>query len=132
MKYVLIASLSVVTILSGCASGVSRIHSSDTLKYSDYAGAPIERFTAFNINGWESLARDKLIVWTGVNEAYMLTVWSTCPDLEFVQRVGLQHTGSMISRLDSVRVGHTRCPIQEIRPLDIKQMKADRAAMQGK
>jgi hypothetical protein len=132
MKFEFVAILAAAVTVTGCASGMPRMHDADALQYADYAGAPIDRFTAFHIDGWESAGRDKLIIWTGVNEAYLLTVWDSCPDLGFVQRVGVKTIGNSITRMDAVRVGRDRCPIKEIRPLDIKQMKADRAAMKGR
>jgi hypothetical protein len=33
-----------------------------------------------------------------------------------------------VSRFDKVKVGRDTCPIREIRPIDVKQMKADAAA----
>ncbi|MGH8135218.1 MAG: hypothetical protein ACRER4_02625 [Steroidobacteraceae bacterium] len=35
--------------------------------------------------------------------------------------------GRQITTFDHVDVGRDRCPISEIRPIDVRQMKADRA-----
>jgi hypothetical protein len=116
-------------LLAGCAGGTARMRGEDTSqKYVDYAGAPVDSFTTFNINGWTPVSRDQLVVWTGVNEAYLLKVWSTCQDLLFAERVAITSTTRTISKFEKVRVGRDQCPIEEIRPIDIKQMKADRAA----
>jgi hypothetical protein len=125
----ILAVLAVASTLVGCASGIDRLAGDTPLeRYSSYAGEPVERFTAFNVNGWTALSRNKLVVWTGVSDAYLLTVWDTCRDLQFVERIRITQTGSSISRLDKVIVRGDRCPITEIRPVDIKQMRADREA----
>ena len=39
---------------------------------AEYAGTPIERFTAFDLDGWTPVSRNQLVVWSGPNEAYLL------------------------------------------------------------
>ena len=115
--------------LTACASGAPKQgDASAAQRYSNYAGTPVDRFTAFRISGWTALSRDKLVVWTGVNEAWMLTVWDSCQDLQFAEGIRLKRTGASVTRSDMVIVGRDRCPITEIRPIDVKQMQADRAA----
>lgn len=116
-------------LAAGCAGTLKRADSAETLaQYMGYAGEPVQGFMAVRVQSWQPLARDKLILWTGVNEAYLLTVWDTCTDLMFANVIGVTQTGSQITSFDKVRVGRDRCPIRQIRPLDIRQMKADRAA----
>lgn len=115
--------------LAGCTAGVSRLSSETPLeRYTNYAGEPVSSFTAFNVTGWTALSDTKLVVWTGVNEAWLLTVWSGCQDLSFAERIRIKSTGSSIMRGDTVLVRRERCPIAEIRPIDMKRLKADRAA----
>lgn len=124
-----LATLGCALVLAGCAAGIDRMAGDTPLeRYTSYAGEPVERFTAFNVTGWTALSRNKLVVWTGVSDAYLLTVWDTCRDLQFVERIRVTQTGSSISRLDKVIVRGDRCPITEIRPVDVKQMRADREA----
>ena len=67
--------------------------------------------------------------WTGVNEAYLVTVWDTCRDLQFTQQIRVvSGIDNQISRFDKVMVGRDTCPIKEIRPIDVRQMKADMSA----
>lgn len=118
--------------LAGCATGIDRLAGDTPLeRYTSYAGEPVDRFTAFNVTGWTALSRNKLVVWTGVSDAYLLTVWDNCRDLEFVDRIRITQTASSISRFDKVIVRGDRCPIAEIRPIDVKQMRADREAMKA-
>jgi hypothetical protein len=81
------------------------------------------------------------VVFTTPSDAYLLKVWPPC-DLRFViNRIGLTSTARTIyARLDSITVnaagtgpGPLRCPIDEIRKVDYKRMRADlRAQAQQK
>lgn len=128
MQRVLAVFLMIV-VTAGCAGTLKRADSAETLaQYMGYAGEPVQGFFAPRVQSWQPLARDKLILWTGVNEAWLVTVWDTCTDLMFANVIGVTQTGSQVTTFDKVRVGRDRCPIRQIRPLDIRQMKADRAA----
>ena len=118
--------------LTACAAGAPRLSDESLVKrYSDYAGPPVDRFTAFRISGWNSLSRDRVVLWTGVNEAWLVTVWDSGQDLQFAEKIRLSRTGASVTRGDHLIVGRDRCPISEIRPIDIRRMKADRAAERG-
>jgi len=120
----------VVAMLAGCAGGSPRVEHSETLgRYLGYAGEPVDRATSFRLDSWELVGRDRIVLWTGVNEAYLVTVWDTCRDLQFTQHIRVvSGIDNQISRFDKVMVGRDTCPIKEIRPIDVRQMKADRAA----
>jgi hypothetical protein len=94
----------------------------------DYAGAPIDSFTYFGrFEGWRSLGDHKVVVWTGVNDAYLLTLEKPCSELEFADRISIStaQAGSVTSGFDTVNIGrHQRCRITEIRPVDYKAVKA--------
>ena len=106
-------------LLAGCAT-------SPKLDYTDYAGEPVKSFYMANFDGWTVLSKDQLVVWTGLNKAYMITVTGYCPDLQFVNAIAVTSTGNTVDKFEKVIVGRDRCFINEIRPLDTKQMKADR------
>ena len=113
---------------AGCAGGLRRDSDDDAIAYLDYAGEPVSEFTPFRLQSWQPLSRNRLVLWAGINEAYLVTVWDSCPDLQFAQAIQVTSTGSQITTFDHVIVGRNRCPISEIRPIDVRQMKADRAA----
>ncbi|MDH4260216.1 MAG: DUF6491 family protein [Gammaproteobacteria bacterium] len=127
MKYVVILVL-VVLFAAACAGGLRRNADDDAVAYLDYAGEPVRGFTSFRLQSWQPLSRDRLVLWTGVNEAYLVTVWRSCPDLQFAHSIHVSSTGSQITTFDHVNVGRDRCQISEIRPIDVRRMKADRAA----
>ena len=120
--------------LAACASG-GGIARKDTPKmdYTHYAGQPVDSIRSLGrVNGWTTVSRNQLVIWTGVNEAWLLRVWEPCRELEFANAVSITQSGSSITKFDSVQVGRERCRIEEIRPVDIKQMNADRKAAKGK
>ena len=115
-------------LVAGCSSGLARRDESG-LKYVDYAGEPVQQITAMRgIDSWTPVSRNQLVIWTGINEAWLLKVWDNCPDLNFANSIQVTQTGRSISRFERVIAGRDSCPIQEIRPVDVNRMKADRKA----
>jgi hypothetical protein len=126
-------ALAVVAVLSlsACASGLAR-KDEVGLKYADYAGEPVDTVRTLGaVNGWTPVSRTQLVIWTGVNEAWLLTVWDSCRDLTFANSISVTQSGRQITKFDRVLVGEERCAITEIRPVDVKQMKADRKAVKA-
>jgi hypothetical protein len=126
-------ALAVVAVLSlsACASGLAR-KDEVGLKYADYAGEPVDTVRTLGaVNGWTPVSRTQLVIWTGVNEAWLLTVWDSCRDLTFANGISVTRSGRQITKFDNVLVGEERCAITEIRPVDVKQMKADRKAVKA-
>jgi hypothetical protein len=96
-------------------------------KYLQYAEAPTDRFTYLGrYDNWLPISDTQLVVWTTFDNAYLLTVREPCINLRFASRIALTNTANTVSnRLDSVIVGHDRCQITEIRPLNYNKMRAD-------
>ncbi len=119
-------------LASACATsggGIQRSQGNRLLsKYEPYVGEPVDSFTAFRQESWQPLSRTQLVLWTSVNDAYLLTIASNCPDLQFARSVGVTSTTSSISTLDSVLVQGNRCQIRQIQPIDIRRMRDDRNA----
>ncbi|MFM7626102.1 MAG: DUF6491 family protein [Gammaproteobacteria bacterium] len=127
------AVLLLTAALTACAAGPTREDAAVKSRYLDYAGQPIDTIdTLGRVTGWTSVSRTQLVIWTGVNEAWLIKVWDTCRDITFAESISVSRSGSKITRFDKVLVGPDSCPIAEIRPIDVKQMKADRAAAKAK
>lgn len=126
-------TLSALVLLTACGGIPQRNGEQDIPeRYLAYAGTPVSSFSALgSIDSWRSIGRDKLIVWTGVNDAYLLTVDSFCHGLEFAENIGVTTTGgsSVQSGFDYVRlhngIQRERCRILEIRPLDYRRMRQE-------
>ena len=112
----------VCVLFAGCATGPK-------LDYSDYAGEPVKSFYMNNFDGWTVISKDQVVIWSGMNKAYLLTLTGYCPDLQHVNAIAVTSTGNTVDRFEKVIVGKDRCFINEIRPLDTKQMKEDRKLM---
>jgi hypothetical protein len=110
------------SLLAGCATGPK-------LDYTDYAGEPVKSFYMSSFDGWTVVSKDQVVIWSGMNKAYLLTLTGYCPDLQHANAIAVTSTGSTVDRFEKVIVGRDRCFINEIRPLDTKQMKEDRKLM---
>jgi hypothetical protein len=119
MKMSLIATAVVAGLLAGCATGPK-------LNYAEYAGEPVKSFYLGNFDGWNAVSRDQLVVWAGFNKAYLLKLTGYCPDLQFAHAIAITSTANTVDKFEKVIVGRDRCFINEIRPLDTKQIKEDR------
>ena len=119
----IISAVGAASLFAGCASMKSQ------LDYHEYTGEPVKSFYMNNLDGWAPVSKDELVVWSGINKAYMLKVSGYCPDLQFANAISVTSTASTVDRFEKVIVGKDRCFIQEIRPIDVKQMKADRKLM---
>lgn len=128
----LIAIILAGALASACATtggGIERTKGEQRLdKYQPYLGEPVRSFTALRKDSWQPISRTQLVLWTTINDAYLLTVMNNCPDLPFAQTVGITSTTSQITTLDSVIVRRDRCAITQIQPIDVRRMKADRSA----
>jgi hypothetical protein len=126
--WIILAALAAV---GACSSMRNRETDAQTLaRYMDYAGEPVQSFSYLGrFDNWHALGRDKLVVWTSVNNAYLLTVQEPCRELQFANSIGLTTTTSSVqSGFDYVRVGQDRCLITEIRPVNYKELKAAQRA----
>jgi hypothetical protein len=129
MKTSLVAILFSVALLTGCAATLKKL-SEPKLSYTEYAGEPVKSFYMKNLDGgWSPVSRDQLVVWSGINEAYLIKVAGYCPDLMFAQAIGVTNTAGTVDKFEKILVGRDKCFIEEIRPIDTKQMKADRKLM---
>jgi hypothetical protein len=100
-------------------------------RYDTYAGPPLKSFTWLGrFDSWEPLGKEHLLVYTKPNEAYLLKVSGPC-DVRFATGpVGITSSNyTVYAGLDSIAVnsgiaGKWQCPVDEIRPLDVRRMKA--------
>ena len=125
MRYSLVATVLAAASLAGCASTLAKLNG-PKLDYTDYAGEPVKSFYMNNFDGWTAVSKDQLVVWSGINKAYLIRVTGYCPDLQFANAIAVTSTAHTVDKFEKVIVGRDRCFINEIRPLDTKQMKEDR------
>ncbi len=99
--------------------------------YTAAAGVPVNNFRFFTLYSWEPLGDKVLAVYTRPNEAWLLNVDGGCQGLAFTPAIGLTSNLNQVSiRFDRVLTGRGSfpCTITQIRPLDIKRLKATEQA----
>ncbi|MGO3126665.1 MAG: DUF6491 family protein [Luteimonas sp.] len=124
-------ALLAVLALTACASSPRTTDAEKYALYDAHAGEAVDHFRYFgSINGWTPLGDSALAVWTRPSEAWLLDLSGTCQDLTFTPAIGLTSSMSRVSaRFDKVLVRNRGsinipCHIQQIRPLDIKAVRA--------
>ncbi len=125
MRYTLVATVVAAALLTGCASTL-KLFNAPKLDYREYAGEPIKSFYMNDFDGWSPVSKDQLVVWSGINKAYLLRVTGYCPDLQYANAVAVTSTANTVDKFEKVIVGRDRCFISEIRPIDTQRMKEDR------
>jgi hypothetical protein len=132
MKYA--GTAGAFALLCGCASMMSanQAAAERSDRFAAYAGQPIDHFVWLGrFDSWQALGKNELVVFTNPSEAYILKVWAPCDMNLAFTRVGLTSSGGAVyARTDSVTVdapgtGRWTCPIEEIRKVDYRQMRAD-------
>ena len=128
MKSLLI-SLIAALLLGACATG-GLSYSERLAMYREAAGAPVESFQYLGrIHGWTPLGDSALVLRTRPNQAYLLELRGTCPDLDFAHAITVSNlAGRVHARFDTVTVlGQGRfaipCRIQQIRPVDVSAVR---------
>ncbi|HUN26237.1 MAG TPA: DUF6491 family protein [Steroidobacteraceae bacterium] len=93
--------------------------------YAKYAGPPLESFTYLrHYYGWQPLGKLQLVVWTDIDDAYLIRVLPPCIGLDFVSGVGFTNQGGLVTRgVDAVTFGRQYCFIAQIRHVDYLAMK---------
>jgi hypothetical protein len=115
-------------ILAAC-SGIplKQRESAERDRFEAYAGKPVDHFTWLtHYEGWEPISKNQLVVWTDIDQAYLLTVFQPCTDLMFARRIGLSSTADTVyAHFDSVSAEGWRCIIDTIQPVDYRRMEQD-------
>ena len=96
-------------------------------RFEKYAGAPVDQFEFWSLYKWQLVGPEKVVVWSTINDAYLVTVESPCPGLEWANSIAVTSKQShMVStRFDFVKYDKGQCQISRIQPIDYRQMLAD-------
>jgi hypothetical protein len=119
-------------IASGCAANGAQRDADRLALYRSHAGAPVDSIQYFgSYSGWTPLDDGAFALWTRPGEAWLIEVHAPCNDIAYADTIGFRDLGGRITaRFDQVYVGsHSlipiSCTIKEIRPLDVKAIRAD-------
>ena len=123
------AGLLVAAALLASCSGIPlrQREAAERSRFEAYAGKPVDHFTWLTrYQGWEPISPDQLVVWTDINQAYLITVFHPCTNLMFARRIGLTSTAdSVYAHFDFVHSEGWRCMISTIQPVDYLRMQHD-------
>lgn len=125
--------LMLLVLMLGACAHAERARERDAQaleEFERYAGEPIRRIHHFStVDRWRSFNDRQLVIWIGVNRAYLLTLKDPCFDLH--RQMAIRVTGSngfIDANFDRVEFEQQRCRIGEIREIDEKARKAARRA----
>ena len=127
----LAATLGLGLLAAGAAQADTRATQRKSLeKYTPYLEAPVDDFMFWSLYKWQLVGPQKVVVWSTVKDAYLLTVETPCTQLEWANGIGVtsQQSHQVTRRFDYVTVGSDRCRIDESQPIDIARMNRDRGA----
>lgn len=119
-----------VLALAACAASPSYLERQEVelARFEKHAGEPIDRIKAFRgVDQWQALSSLKLVIWTGVSRAYLLTMRAPCTGLEFQKAIAVTSSNNIIDvHFDTVRFEQQVCYLSEIRPVDYKALQQER------
>jgi hypothetical protein len=120
--------LTAAVITAACTGIPRRDRDQEALEqYLQYAGPPVDHISYLGrYDNWQSVGQYQLVLWAGINDAYLITVSPPCENLRFAPRIAVTQTANTIySRFDAVLVRGWRCQITEIRPINYLKMRQD-------
>lgn len=94
-------------------------------EYAPYLMAPVDEFRFWSLYKWQLVGPDKVVVWSTIKEAYLLTVEEPCTQLQWTKNIGVtsQASHKVLRRMDAVIAGNDRCRIVQIQPIDYARMQ---------
>lgn len=96
------------------------------------AGAPAVSVNYRGTYDWEVLGDHTILLWETRQRAYYVDVQPTCDEFPWAMTIRIDVHNMSLTTFDKIRVRDRTCWITEIRPVDVKGLKAtekqDRAA----
>jgi hypothetical protein len=126
-----LASVLAAIAISGCATNSSLRDAERLTLYRSHAGEPVKTIQySGQYNGWAPLSDGAFVLWTRPSQAWLVDLYPPCSELDYAYSIGFRNlNGSLSARFDQVYIGSNNlipisCAIREIRPLDIKAIRA--------
>ena len=89
-----------------------------------FAGPPVDSFHFWELKRFEVLGEHGLVVWTTLDDAYLITVQRPCSGLVFANAISLSSTQRRVhQRFDTVNFDLQRCDIALIREVDGRALR---------
>jgi hypothetical protein len=118
-------------VLAGCVAPAPRKDDAAAeAKFLKFAGPPLDSFTYLGrYDGFRTLGPKEVVIFTTVNDAYLIRARDPCINLQFANRIGLTSSNRSVYRaFDFIIADHERCQIDTIRYVDYSAFKRDRDA----
>ena len=125
------ALMTVMGLLAGCvAPPPSKADLATEANFLKFAGPPIDSFTYLGrYDGFRSVGDKIVVIFTTINDGYLIRVKDPCINLRFANRIGLTSTTNTVNRrFDFVLADHERCRIDTIQHIDYLALKKARTA----
>ena len=132
MKALLVPLIAVFG-LAACAT--NRPSDADRLAlYEAHSGAPVKQIRFFNAMGWDRIDDEHVLLNMRPNETWLLKVSGPCLDWGSASPIlRLSSTGAYVmAKFDRILTegSPVSCRIEEIRPVDVKALRAAQQASQ--
>lgn len=127
MRHVLVIAIVALCATLPAHADTAAYMAQQLARYQKYAQAPVERFPMVSLWQWQVVGKDNVVVWTGVNTVYLITVEKSCNNLGWARGIGITQNTSMHvdAKFDSIVFDHQTCRISQIQPLDYKALQRD-------
>ena len=114
-------------LVGGARADTPETQSENFERFTPYLQRPVEQFKFWSMYKWQLVGPDKVVVWTTIDDAYLLTVETPCTQLQWSRDLGVtsQASHTVMRRMDAVVAGNDRCRILEIRPVDYRLMQSE-------
>ena len=128
----LILPMLAMSILAACATG--RMSDTDRLAlYDAHAGAPVKQIRFYNPMGWDRIDDEHVLLNMRPKETWLLKVSGPCLDWGSASpTLRLSSSGAYVmAKFDRILTEGSpiSCRIEEIRPVDVKAVRAAQDAM---
>lgn len=121
---ILVANLALA--FATVVGATSEYQSAQLARYEKFAGEPVEEMPFWRMQGFESLGKDAVLVWTGVSNAWLVRVFEPCVDLPWANSIGLTSSMHKVSvQFDFVLAKNDRCKIKSIQAIDYKAYRRE-------
>ena len=104
--------------------------------YSVYAtGDQLQEIKFFQLYNWHRSTDKQVVLWTKPSEAYLVDLVHDCDALRggrvVIEVGGVAGVPGRLRTNDDLLVGGMKCRVAGLRAIDLKAMKAERAASKG-
>jgi Family of unknown function (DUF6491) len=129
-RRLVLACCGLATALGGCSTTVwtPRTPAAERREqYLHYAGPPVDSFTYLTDSyAFTTIGNYQLVLWTTINDAYLITVMPPCVGLDFARGIRLTQTANRVTRgVDKILFQDQICFISQLRPVDYLAMKRE-------